>query len=86
MAWWVGERSGGGDRIYFARSLCHGESGQDVGREYFDCYYPRDAGMRRLMARPEGRLVHLPDLARQEAEKRIAALGARLRDRDSTEP
>ena len=31
-------------------------------REYFDVHHPRDPGKRRLMERPEGQLVHLPDL------------------------
>ena len=58
----VGEASGGKERIYFARYLSLGECRQDLAREYFDVHYPWDAGMRRLMDRPEGRLVHLPDL------------------------
>ena len=58
----VGEASDGHDRIYFTRLLYRGESRQDLAREYFDVYYPDDAGMRRLMGLPEGRLVHLPDL------------------------
>ncbi len=58
----VGEGSDGHDRIYFTRLLYRGESRQDLAREYFDVYYPDDAGMRRLMELPEGRLVHLPDL------------------------
>ena len=65
----VGERSGGEDRIHFARYLYHGESRQDLAREYFDVYYPQDAGMRRLMGRPEGRLVHIPDLYTEEERK-----------------
>ena len=58
----VGEASGGEHRIHFSRLLYRGESRQDVAREYFGVHYPGDAGMRRLMDRPEGRPVHLPDL------------------------
>ena len=49
----VGEGTGGGDRIHFARLLSRGECRQDLAREYFDVHYPHDAGMRRLMDRPE---------------------------------
>ena len=52
----VGERSGGGHLIHFVRHLYRGETRQEVIREYFDVYYPQDAGMRRLMELPEGRL------------------------------
>ncbi len=58
----VGEASGGEHRIHFSRLLYRGESRQDVVREYFGVHYPGDAGMRRLMDRPEGRPVHLPEL------------------------
>ena len=58
----VGEGSGTEGRIHFARYLCRGESRHDVVREYFNDYYPDDAGMRRLMGLPEGQLVHVPDL------------------------
>ena len=65
----VGERSGGGHRIHFVRLLYRGESRDDLVREYFDVHYARDAGMRRLMERPEGRLVHLPDLWTEEERR-----------------
>ena len=58
----IGEAVGGEHRIHFARYLSRGECRQDRTREYFAVHYPNDPGMRRLMARPEGRLVHLPDL------------------------
>ena len=67
----VGEGTGGGDRIHFARLLSRGECRQELAREYFDVHYPHDAGMRRLMDRPQGRLVHLPDLW-TEAERRTS--------------
>ena len=65
----VGERSGGEDRIYFARLFYRGENGLDLHRQYFDRYYPHDAGMRRLMGLPEGQLVHLPDLYTEDELK-----------------
>ena len=65
----VGEGSGGEDRIHFARLLYRGESRQDLAREYFDVHYARDAGMRRLMDRPEGRLVHLPELYTEDERR-----------------
>ena len=65
----VGEGTGGGDRIHFARLLYRGECRQELAREYFEAYYPHDAGMRRLMDRPEGRLVHLPDLWTEEERR-----------------
>lgn len=65
----VGERSGGKNRIHFARLLYRGECRDDLAREYFDVHYARDTGMRRLMDHPEGRLVHLPDLWTEEERK-----------------
>ncbi len=65
----VGERSRGENRIHFARLLYRGENRDDLAREYFDVHYDRDAAMRRLMDRPEGRLVHLPDLWTEEERR-----------------
>ena len=65
----VGEGTSGRDRIHFARLLYRGEYRQELAREYFEAYYPHDAGMRRLMGRPEGRLVHLPDLWTEEERR-----------------
>ena len=65
----VAERSAGENRIHFARLLYRGESRDDLVREYFDLHYRRDRGMRRLMDRPEGRLVHLRDLWTEEERK-----------------
>ena len=58
----VGEGTGGEHRIHYARLLSRGACRHDLAREYFELHYPHDAGMRRLMDRPQGRLVHLPDL------------------------
>ena len=65
----VGEGAGRERRIHFARLLCRGESRQDLARYYFDVHFPRDPGVRRLMDRPEGRLVHLPDLYSEEERR-----------------
>ena len=65
----VGERSGGADRIHFARFLYRGEVRDDLARAYFEDHYPHDPGMRNLMGRPEGRLFHLPDLFTEDERK-----------------
>ena len=65
----VGEGSAGENRIYFSRLLYRGESRQDLAREYLKVHYPNDTGMRRLMDRPEGRLVHFPDLWTEDERK-----------------
>ena len=69
----VGERAGGESRIHFARCLYRGESRQDLAREYLDVHYPQDAGMRRLMGLPEGRLLHVPDLYTEDELKTLPA-------------
>ena len=58
----VGEATAGGDSIHFACYLSRGDCRQDLRREYFEVHCPKDMGMRRVIDRPEGRLVHLPDL------------------------
>ena len=65
----VGEAIEGKAFIYFAYLLYRGESRQDQAREYVDVHYPHDAGMRRLMDRPQGWLVHLPDLFTEEERR-----------------
>ena len=65
----VSEGSGREHRIHFARLLYRGESRQDLAREYFEVHYRRDAARRRLKDRPEGRLVHLPDLWTEEERR-----------------
>ena len=71
----VGERSaaGGGDCITFALYLSHGEPRQELAREYLEAYYPHDAGMRRLMGQPGGRLLHLPELYTEDELKSSSA-------------
>ena len=69
----VGEAAGADALIHFARFLYRGEHRPDLEREYFDEYYPDDTGIRRLVTRPEGRLVHLPHLYTEEERKRSRA-------------
>lgn len=56
----VGERSGDGDRIHFARYLYRGESRDHLSREYFDVHYPNDAGMRRQTGLNLSAIIHAP--------------------------
>ena len=65
----VGEGVCGAAVIHFARYLYRGESRQDLAREYLDVHYPHDAGMGRLLARPQGQLVHLQDLWTEDERK-----------------
>ena len=68
----VGEGVDGAAQIYFTRLLYRGESREDLAREYLDVHYPHDSGMRRLMGRPEGELVHLPELYTEDERKTSA--------------
>ena len=58
----VGERSGGELRVHFAQLLYRGELRQDLAREYIEVYLPQDEGPPRLLQRPIGQLIHVPDL------------------------
>ena len=58
----VGEGSFDDAHMHFARYSYRDEPRQDLVREYFDIYYPHDTGIRRLMGRPDSRLVAIPDL------------------------
>ena len=66
----AGEGLGDNERIHFARYHYRGQPRQDLVREYLDVHYPHDTGARRLMRRPEGRLVHIPDLYTEDERKR----------------
>ena len=79
----VGEKVGDEDRIFFVRNHYRGESRLDLAREYFGVWYPHDVGMRRLMGRPEGRLVHLPDLYCEDELKTSAVFNEGWRRLDS---
>ena len=65
----VGDSAGADAPVHFARFLYRGEHRPDLEREYFDVYYPGDTGIRRLVKRPEGRLVPLADLYTEEERK-----------------
>ncbi|MYA31877.1 MAG: hypothetical protein F4Y31_11675 [Gammaproteobacteria bacterium] len=58
----VGELVGDDVRVDFFRFLRRGEARQDLGRLYFDVYYPRDELPRHVRARPAGQLNHIPEL------------------------
>ena len=75
----VGEGFGDDVRIHFAKYLYRGESCQDVVREYFDLYHPRDEAMPRLRLLPHGRLVHIPDLYTEAELKTSPAYNEGLR-------
>ena len=53
----VGQGYGDDFRVEFAQLLRHGESRQDLVREWFDIYYPHDKGMPRLPGLSAGRPV-----------------------------
>ncbi len=78
----VGEESGDVARVYFARYLYRGESRPDLAREYFDVYYPHDEGPPRLMARPAGQVVHVPDLYTEEELRTSPAYNESWRRRE----
>ena len=65
----VGKGLGNDEHIYFASYSYRGEPRQDLVREYFDVHYPHDTGIRRLMGRPDGRLVPIPDLYTADEQK-----------------
>ena len=66
----VGERIGDDARIVFARFLEHGESRDDLGREYLEVYHAQDEAVPRIRRLPHGRLVHTPDLYTEDERKR----------------
>jgi len=69
----VGERSGSEVRVYFNRLLYRGEDRQDLAREYFEVYQPRDEGPPRLWQWRVGQLVHVPEMYTEEELKTSAA-------------
>ena len=58
----VGEGSYDRRCVSFFQCFYRGEPRNDLARTYFDDYYARDEGPPRLMDRPPGQLVHVPDL------------------------
>ena len=65
----VGEGHGDDVRLYFARFLERGDSREDLGRAYFELYYPHDEAVPRIRRLPHGKLVHAPDLYTEEERK-----------------
>ena len=65
----VGEGLGDDVRIVFARFLEHGESREELGREYFEVYYTQDEAVPRIRRLSHGRLAHTPDLYTEEERK-----------------
>ena len=59
--------------IDFARLLYRGEDRQDLAREYFDVYFPRDEALHRRRTLPDGRLVHASELYTEEQLKTSVA-------------
>ena len=53
---------GGLDDIHAIRLFYRGEARLDLAREFFEVYYPRCEVLRRHMERPDGRLIHVPEL------------------------
>ena len=60
-------------RIDFARLLYRGEDHEDLAREYFDVYFPRDEAVRRRRTLPDGRLAHASELYAEEELKTSVA-------------
>ena len=60
-------------RIDFARLLYRGQDRQDLAREYFDVYFPRDEALHRRRTLPDGRLVHASELYTEEQLKTSVA-------------
>ena len=60
-------------RIDFARLLYRGEDRQDLAREYFDVYFPRDEALSRRRTLPDGRLAHASELYTEEELKTSVA-------------
>ncbi|MCY3605175.1 MAG: helix-turn-helix transcriptional regulator [Gammaproteobacteria bacterium] len=65
----VGELVGDNVRVDFVRCFRRGEPRQDLGRLYFEDYYPRDELPRRLRAKPADQLNHIPDLYTERERK-----------------
>ena len=65
----VGATSGNPVPVHFAWLLYRGEPRDDLAQEYFEVYYDRDEGPRRLGDRPVGEVVHVPDMYTQRELK-----------------
>ena len=67
----VGEGFDKDARVHFARFYFRGLRREDVEREYFEVYHPRDERVPRLRQLPDGQLVHVPELY-SEAERKTS--------------
>ena len=65
----VGGVTGDDHCVYFAGIYRRGERRQDLEREYFQAFYPRDERVPRLRKAPAGQLIHVPDLYTEEELK-----------------
>ncbi|MCY4430222.1 MAG: PAS domain-containing protein [Rhodospirillales bacterium] len=65
----VGDGSDDDARLRFARFLRGGESVEDLGRRYFDVYYPHDEAVPRIRRLPHGQLVRSADLYTKDERK-----------------
>ena len=65
----VGEGLRKDAKVYFANFYFRGQRRQDLEREYFDHYHPRDECLPRLRLLPDSRLVHVGELYTNEELK-----------------
>ena len=75
----VGEGVDDDVRVYFARFLERGDSREDLGRAYFNVYYPHDEAVPRLRRLRHGQLVHAPDLYTEDERKTSPAYNEGMR-------
>ena len=65
----VGEGLGDDARLLFARFFRHGEGVEELGRRYFDIYYPHDEAVPRIRRLPHSQLVRSADLYTEDERK-----------------
>ena len=56
-------------RIFLARLVSRGQRDEELERDYFNFYYPRDERLPRLRRRPDSQLVHVSELFTREEKK-----------------
>lgn len=64
--------------IFMARFCYRGQRDQDLEREYFGVYYPRDERVPRLRRLPHGQLVHVRSLYSEQEVERSATYNEAL--------
>ncbi|MYC11177.1 MAG: hypothetical protein F4X59_13745, partial [Holophagales bacterium] len=69
----VSEGSGDDLRIHFYRHFLRGESREDLTRLYLEVYYAQDEAAPRVLERPAGQLIHVPDLFTEKELKTSVA-------------